>query len=127
MKVMDSSRPWLLIPIEVKVREFHGKLLLGAVAAESGFNVLIGEQIELRSKLRFLPRGIILEKGVTPHQLADLHHDRKVGNRVAAWCEEGLVYRNREAYLRTRIGLEAMANKYGWDKVMDVVSRMKKA
>jgi surface carbohydrate biosynthesis protein len=128
MKDIANTRPWLLIPIEVKVREFHGKLLLGAVAAESGFNVLIGEQIELRSKLRFLPHGIILEKGVTPHQLADLLQSRKVGNRVVAWCEEGLVYRNREAYLRARVSLEAMAlvdRFFAWGKVQteDVLTK----
>jgi surface carbohydrate biosynthesis protein len=105
---MDSPRPWLLIPIETKVREFHAKLLLAAVAADSGYDVIIGEQIELKSRLRFLPRGIILEKGATPHQLNDIRHSRLVNNRVVAWCEEGLVYRNREAYLRDRISLEAM-------------------
>jgi surface carbohydrate biosynthesis protein len=105
---MDSPRPWLLIPMETKVREFHGKLLLAAVAADSGYDVVIGEQIELKSRLRFLPRGIILEKGATPHQLNDIRHSRAVNNRVVAWCEEGLVYRNREAYLRDRISLEAM-------------------
>ena len=105
---MNNSRPWLLIPMETKVRELHGKLLLGAVAADSGYDVIIGELAEIKSKLRFLPRGIVLEKGVTPPQLKNIRHDRAVGNRVVAWCEEGLVYRNRDAYLRDRISLEAM-------------------
>ncbi len=105
---MGSPRPWLQIPIEVKVREFHGKMLLAAVAAEAGYKVIIGEQIELRSKLRFLPRGIILEKGATNHQLVEILQSRKAGNRAVAWCEEGLVYRNRDAYLRGRVNLEAM-------------------
>ena len=41
-RFMDSSRPWLLIPIETKVRELHGKLLLAAFAAKSGYNVIFG-------------------------------------------------------------------------------------
>jgi len=125
---MDSSRPWLLIPIEVKVREFHGKMLLAAVAAEAGYHVIIGEQIELRSKLRFLPRGIILEKGATNHQLAEILQSKRAGNRVVAWCEEGLVYRNRDAYLRDRVNLEAMDlidRFFAWGSVQvaDVLSK----
>ena len=57
-------------------------MLLAAVAAEAGYNVIIGEQIELRSKLRFLPRGIILEKGATNHQVVEILQSRKAGNRV---------------------------------------------
>jgi len=125
---MDSSRPWLLIPIEVKVREFHGKMLLAAVAAEAGYNVIIGEQIELRSKLRFLPRGIVLEKGATNHQLVEILQSRNAGNRAVAWCEEGLVYRNRDAYLRDRVNLEAMDlidRFFAWGSVQaaDVLSK----
>lgn len=105
---MDSSRPWLLIPMETKVRELHSKLLLGAFAAESGYDVIIGEQLELKRQLKFLPRGIVLEKGVTQHQVSDMVRSRDLGNRVVAWCEEGLVYRNHDAYLRTRVSLEAM-------------------
>lgn len=105
---MENARPWLLIPMETKVREFHSKLLLGAFAAKNGFEVILGEQLELKRKLEFLPRGVMLEKGITTHQAGDLARSRSMGNRLIAWCEEGLVYRNREAYLRDRICLPAL-------------------
>lgn len=105
---MGSPRPWLLIPMETKVREYHSKLLLGACATKAGFDVILGEQLELKRKLEFLPRGVMLEKGVTTHQADDLARSRSMGNRLIAWCEEGLVYRNREAYLRDRICLPAL-------------------
>lgn len=105
---MSSPRPWLLIPMETKVREYHSKLLLGAFATKAGFDVILGEQQELKRKLKYLPRGVVLEKGITPHQAPDMQRSRSLGNRLVAWCEEGLVYRNREAYLRDRIFLPAM-------------------
>ena len=100
---------WLLIPMETKVRELHAKLLLGAFAARAGFQVVIGEQRELKSQMPVLPRGIVLEKGATPHQLPAIEKAVSLGNRVVAWCEEGLVYRNAEAYLRDRIHLPTMS------------------
>ena len=42
---------WLLIPIETKAREFHGKILLSCFAAEAGLHVILGEQNELRNHL----------------------------------------------------------------------------
>ena len=94
--------------METKVREYHSKLLLGACATKAGFNVILGEQLELKRKLEYLPRGVMLEKGVTTHQADDLVRGQSMGNRLVAWCEEGLVYRNREAYLRDRICLPAL-------------------
>ena len=54
------------------------------------------------------------------------------------WClADALIYEEREVEVEEEaggdktdeeigIGLEAMGNKYGWDKVMDVVARMQK-
>jgi surface carbohydrate biosynthesis protein len=114
--------------METKVREYHSKLLLGACAAKTGFDVIVGEQIELKRKLGFLPRGIILEKGVTTHQAKDLMRSRSMGNRLVAWCEEGLVYRNKEAYLRDRIWLPALELvdlffAWGQHQARDVLSK----
>jgi surface carbohydrate biosynthesis protein len=115
--------------METKVREYHSKLLLGACATKAGFDVILGEQMELRRKLEFLPRGIMLEKGVTTHQAQDFVRGRSLGNRLVAWCEEGLVYRNREAYLRDRICLPAMEQVdlfFAWGKhqARDVMTKV---
>ena len=37
---MSEARPWLLLPIETKAREFHAKVLQAAVMAERGFDVV---------------------------------------------------------------------------------------
>ena len=125
---MNELRPWLLIPIETKVREYHSKLLLGAFAVRQGFNVVLGEQQELKRKLQYLPRGVMLEKGITPHQAEDMRRSRALGNRLVAWCEEGLVYRNRDAYLRDRIylpGMDMVDRFFAWGdrQAEDVLSK----
>ena len=125
---MNERRPWLLIPIETKVREYHSKLLLGAFAVSRGFNVILGEQQELKRKLEYLPRGVMLEKGITPHQATDMRRSRALGHRLVAWCEEGLVYRNKEAYLRDRIhlpGMEMVDRFFAWGdrQAEDVLSK----
>jgi surface carbohydrate biosynthesis protein len=70
----------------------------------------------------------MLEKGVTTHQVEDLKRSQSMGNRLVAWCEEGLVYRNKEAYLRDRICLPALELvdlffAWGQRQAQDVLSK----
>ena len=60
---MESK--YLYIPIETKVREFHGKFLLSLIAAEKGFNVVIGRQADLRQELQNLNPGIYIDKSIS--------------------------------------------------------------
>ncbi len=58
----------LILPIEIKKRELEAKILLGLTAAESGFDVLLGEKGDVNwvaSDLRNLG-GIILHKDISP-------------------------------------------------------------
>ncbi len=104
-----TARPWLLLPVEVKVREFHAKVLQAAVAAERGFDVVLGEQNALQRGLPHLPRGIILDKSVDRSKVPIFRRARGIGDRLASWCEEGLVYRDRDTYLHERVHTESIA------------------
>ncbi|MDP6344861.1 MAG: hypothetical protein QF578_08675 [Alphaproteobacteria bacterium] len=104
-----AAKPWLLLPVETKAREFHAKLLLAAVAAEDGFEVLLGEQNAMLHQLRHLPRGLYIDKSIARSKTAHFRRLRQRGNRVAAWCEEGLVYRDKTSYLHERICPESLA------------------
>ena len=106
---MTSARPWLLLPVEVKVREFHAKVLQAAVAAEHGFDVVLGEQNALQRGLPHLPRGIAVDKSVDRSKVPIFRRARGLGDRLASWCEEGLVYRDRDTYLHERVQPEALA------------------
>jgi surface carbohydrate biosynthesis protein len=100
---------WLLLPVETKSREFHAKLLLAAVAAEAGYDVLLGEQNAMLAQLPALPAGIYIDKSIARTKTRHFRRLRAAGHRVVAWCEEGLVYRDRDAYLHERISPDSLA------------------
>jgi surface carbohydrate biosynthesis protein len=108
IKCDNLPRIWLLIPIETKAREYHAKLLLSCVAAERGFGVILGHKGALATNLRFLPRGIIFGNNITTEMEGRLARYRDMGFSVAAWCEEGVAYRNRQSYRNERVSAKAM-------------------
>jgi surface carbohydrate biosynthesis protein len=99
---------WLIIPIETKIRELFGKSLLAACAAEAGMQVVLGDQRVISQSLHHLPRGLYLDKSISRTQIAHFRRLRRMGFSVAAWCEEGLVYRDKSAYQFERIYPESM-------------------
>lgn len=105
---MVEARPWLFVPIETKVREFHSKVLLATVAASNGFDVILGEQNALLAHLPRLPRGIYIDKSVSRTKRNNFRRLTGEGSVVTAWCEEGLVYFSRQFYLDNRIDLESL-------------------
>lgn len=98
---------FLILPIETKVREFHAKLLLSYFAAEKGFNVILGEQNEIHRHLKYLPRGIYIDKSIARTKTKSFQKTKDLGNRVVAWCEEGLTFRDRDTYLKERISIDS--------------------
>ncbi|MDP7164431.1 MAG: hypothetical protein QGF97_04055 [Alphaproteobacteria bacterium] len=125
---MSAQPPWLLLPIETKVREFHAKLLLAAVAAEQGYQVLLGEQNAMLAQRRHLPRGIYIDKSVGRTKTANFRRLKAAGSRVAAWCEEGPVYRDRDTYLHERVSNESLAEAslfFAWGEVQAGDVRLK--
>ena len=106
---MANESPWLLLPVETKAREFHAKLLLAALAVERGYRVVLGEQNAMVRQIAHLPRGLYVDKSIAKTKTKHFQRLRQQGNKVAAWCEEGLVYRDRDAYLRQRIDLASLA------------------
>lgn len=106
IKMRNGKKPYLLLPIEMKVREFHAKLLLSCFAAQQGFRVILGEQNEILRNLELLPRGIYLNKSIAPEHYRIAQRNKSNGNCMASWCEEGLVFLDPETYLRERVSRE---------------------
>jgi surface carbohydrate biosynthesis protein len=103
-----NPRVWVLIPIEVKAREYHAKLLLSCVAAEAGFSVILGHMDQIEFTIRVLPRGIVIGNSIVSGKEALFARYRKMGFIPAAWCEEGIAYRNRQSYRHERVSSGAM-------------------
>ncbi|MFW5857400.1 MAG: surface carbohydrate biosynthesis protein [Planctomycetota bacterium] len=99
---------WAHIPVEIKARELEAKALLALALVERGWGVTLGGQAQLHTALPNLPTGVYLSKGVVPKRAPFFARLRDQGHRIAAWCEEGLVYRHRQAYLDSRIDAEAL-------------------
>ena len=102
-----SKRRWLILPVETKARELTAKTFLACVAAARGWGVVLGGTKGIvRKNQELLPRGTYLEKSVSPTRKNHCLRIKEVGNRVSAWCEEGLLYVNADAYRERRIDAE---------------------
>lgn len=71
--------PILYLPVEIKTREWTGKLALAAAAAKRGFTVVIGQSWSIqRGKYNGWPPGIVLFK--TLNSLDALHMGGAIGS-----------------------------------------------
>lgn len=102
------KKRWLYIPIETKVRELHGKVLLASFAAINGFNVVIGSKKDINSRVSFSPEGIVINFGLARNFGKNAKKYKKYGHKIAAIDEEGLVTLNDDLYLRHRVSKEAL-------------------
>ncbi|MDY0042349.1 MAG: hypothetical protein RBS57_18725 [Desulforhabdus sp.] len=107
MTVGSGRKKRLIIPIETKVREFHGKYLLSLIAAERGFDVILGRQDHLREALQSLGPAIYLDKSISETKIPWFKKFRSLGTAVCAWDEEGLVFFDDETYQKMRFCDEA--------------------
>ena len=103
------SAKFLILPIEIKARELPGKALLAAFAAEAGFEVLLGDQRAIARSIHRLPKGIYLDKSITRTKIRHYRRLKELGYLVTAWCEEGLVYRDKVAYQFERLSPVSMS------------------
>jgi surface carbohydrate biosynthesis protein len=100
----------LLLPCETRSRELDGKLLLACVAAERGFPCVVGSRTELHRAAGRLPRGLYLAKDASASSRRMLGILARLGHRILASDEEGLVRYGPEHYHRTRLSREALAH-----------------
>lgn len=103
----------IYIPIEIKVRELEGRLLLALTAAERGHTVVVGEKkdtIGLATK-GLLPPGLVHLKSITPHESMKrlLSRLKKNGHAVTVQDEEsGLLDETYDTFARLRFSEETI-------------------
>jgi surface carbohydrate biosynthesis protein len=82
----------IYLPIEVKVRELEGKVLLALAAAERGHTVILGEKKDTinMAKKGHLPPGIVHDKSLTPgeYKLINYKQLKEHGHLVTSQDEE---------------------------------------
>lgn len=100
---MTISPSTLIIPVETQVREFDAKLLLGCIAVESGFPVIIGSRAFLHFRVDSIPRGVYLAKSMRSLSIRMFDILRKLGHEIVAWEEEALLREPDLEYYRRRL------------------------
>lgn len=100
---------WILLPIEVKVRELESRLLLACYAASAGYGVIIGSQNDLIKALPHLPRGLYFDKSISRNKLEQIKKRVALGYVYGVIDEEGLSYhREKSNYVQTRLSRETL-------------------
>jgi surface carbohydrate biosynthesis protein len=123
-----SPRRWILSPIAIKARDLDGNALLAFAAAERGFGVLLGNA-KLKSK-PYTPRGFVIEKNLRPGKATQLvSESRASGQKIGAWCDEGLIYKDAETYHRLKFDRRAyeLVDAYftwGKNQAVDLVEQL---
>lgn len=101
--------PILIIPSESFTREFRPKLLLACVAAEKGFEVVVGSRASIHNRIHRFPQAIYLAKDIRFSSRKIFSILRQLGHHIAAWDEEGVLYYSRETYFQARVDAATMA------------------
>lgn len=121
MAKADNGR-WLIIPVEIQVRELLGRLLIGTIAASRGYNVLIGHDRVVRRLARHLPKGILFDKALGMKGDKKIARYQKLGFKITALDEEATgMMPNPEYFLSTRLAPESLAGAERWFAISDAV------
>jgi len=107
-RIYNKKSKWLFVPIEVKAREYISKLLFSCIAAENKFNIVFGGMGEIKSKMDIFPKGIYVGKDIFHKRKEKFVKYKNLGNKIIAWDEEGLVFLNRNLYMRQRISKDTL-------------------
>lgn len=93
------------LPIETKNREFLGKLLTAAKAAEDNWVVFLGQAKQIRkTALCFFP-GIYSEISIPGYKHdAHLLHLSRAGHKIVNICEESVTYPEGRDYCDRKVG-----------------------
>ncbi len=106
---------WLYIPIEVKHREFHSRLILSALAASHGYRVLLGKDRTIRRIAPTLPKGIVFDKSLGPARHGKPQRLRRLGHKMVVHDEEATgFFGSPDRFILTRMENETLAACESW-------------
>lgn len=108
----------LIIPVEIKTREFVAKILFACFAAERGHRVHLGKQQTLYERVvPSLSPSVIVEHDVVASHKIDYPILKKLGHAIVAWDEEAIAQPNGEWYVARRVSPDVLAMTeayYSW-------------
>ena len=99
-----TPKKFILLPVEIKVRDFVSRLKLSIELCKRGFNIIIGSQDALRSNLPNLPKGVYFEKAISKEKVKFFEQLKSDGYLLVSLDEEGLCSLfNYERYITQRV------------------------
>jgi surface carbohydrate biosynthesis protein len=110
----------VILPVETKVREYHGKLFLALQLLRRGYPVLFGEQARLWLYSDLVDPGIYLDKSVAQTHANWSARCRAHGHRIVSLDEEGLIFFDAEMYRKLRVDpsvFAALDSFFAWGEV----------
>lgn len=117
---MSKRKLSVIIPVETKSREFHGKLFLALHLLKAEHPVLIGEQGRLWDYCDLIEPGIYVDKSVAATRVSWFERCRAMGHEVVSWDEEGLVFFDNWLYRKQRIepkAFDQVSRFFAWGEV----------
>ena len=110
-----SNQRWVIIPVEVQVRELLGRLMVAAIAASRGYDVLIGHDRVIRRLARHLPKGILFDKSLGAASERKVARYHRLGYKITAIDEEATgFYSNPELFLSIRLASQTLSQADRW-------------
>ena len=103
---MKSKKPWLILPVEIKVREFDAKILLSCFAVNRGYNVLFGHHKPISNLLNKLPKGVYLDKSMAYRKTKHIKRCKKHGYYFISIDEEASGCHVKKQYQHARFSNE---------------------
>lgn len=100
----------LILPVETAARELDAKLLLALRAVDRGVEVTIGNKALLNLDIHKLEPGVYLSHNFNAGRDRIIAIARRLGHKVVAWDEEGVVWLNPASYRERRVSEEAIAS-----------------
>lgn len=115
MVTSPASQRWLIIPVEVQVRDWLGRLLVAAIAASHGYRVLIGHDRVIRRLAPHLPRGVLFDKALGGKGDKKIARYHRLGFEITALDEEMTgIYPNPDYFFGIRLSAETLAKGHRW-------------
>jgi surface carbohydrate biosynthesis protein len=105
---MNHKKKWIILPVEVKVRDLESRILLALFFIQKGYGVILGSHLQINRHIDLLPGGIYFDKSIAKNKL---DHFKKIREkfRIVALDEEGLSSLNNERqYINQRISRESL-------------------
>lgn len=107
---IEKVEKTVYIPVEIKCREFLGKLILASYFLKDGWQVVIGEHGYVRDYALQHRGGVYFEKDFYHLRNATIKKLHRKGFIVYAWDEEGLSIGDSQQYCLRQVDQETLSN-----------------